>query len=72
MTAEKVKKRVVVEILFQLMAFPLGELFCACSSPTLVFKTKKCQIALSLGFNGNAKTCSWGRMEGKTLRAPQQ
>lgn len=40
MTVEKVKKRVVAEILFQLIAFPLGELFRALSSPTLVFKTK--------------------------------
>lgn len=68
---EKVKKRVVVEILFQLMAFPLGELFCAFSSPTLVFKTK-CQIALSFGFNGNAETCSWSGMKGRALQVPQQ
>lgn len=47
MTAEKVKKRVVVEILFQLMAFSLGELFCTFSSSTSVFKTKSDKIALN-------------------------
>lgn len=40
MTVEKVKKHVVVENLFHLMAFPLGKLLHTFSSPTLVFKTE--------------------------------
>lgn len=58
MTAEKVKKRVVVEILFQLMAFSLGELFCTFSSSTSVFKTKSDKITLNFGFTSNAEMCS--------------
>lgn len=44
MTVEKVKKLVVVENLFHLMAFSLGKLLHAFSSPTSVFKTESVKL----------------------------